>query len=180
MAGYYYVLLILIASVFALLAFGLALRCCRSETLNGSAYRTGIKQINVMLLSSQTELVEQLRELDWAYAEALTRADEERCQDYVVGYARLRMFFPTAPGKKIAKAALNSNCEELAVSRLLMQGYPLNVWENNLPDEPIPMEDGILRQKFPADEEMVITKHFILHESDCDMHPFCNKIKPNL
>ena len=190
MAGYYYVLLILILSMFALLTLGLALRCCRSETLNGSAYRSGIEQINVMLLASQTELAEQRRELDWAYAEALKRADgraegadgagDDLCEDYVVGYARLRMFFPTAPGKKISRAAQHSNCEELAVRRLLMQGYPLNVWDNNLPDETIPMEDGTRRQRFPADEEMVVTKHFILHESDCDMHPFCNKIKPNL
>ena len=99
---------------------------CKEITMSTMGYKSGKIASAWLVLSRQhSSFSDQLRELESQYREKLYELENDHVLDLLIGTARLSVAFPTVKRDKIAMAIKRSNCEEFAVRRLLLVGYPM-------------------------------------------------------
>ena len=129
LAEYWYVFLLMLELILVVVFF--VLFCWRDdETARARAYLTAQCKASIILRADRRQLDILKEQLAIEYKNKLRRIDEHGPLDFILGVVRLRMFFPTAPRNTVVNAALNSSCEEYAVTHLLLLGYPLRRFAN--------------------------------------------------
>ena len=98
----------------------------RETTISKMSYQSSLMvSIWFILGTKYLALSDQLSYLESHYYRHLRGLERKRKVDLVTGTARLSIFFPTVSRSKIVSVLNRSNCEEFAVRRLIMDGYPM-------------------------------------------------------